>query len=109
MQLAILIAAILLEVVAPLVVSRTELARFVEGEAGTAAVLRSEDEPEVNCGRPLIVVPGTRRIVALAEITARRLRQGDGTSADLVLPLYVGATGARPNRNKVVATGFPDE
>jgi tRNA threonylcarbamoyladenosine biosynthesis protein TsaB len=97
------------EVVAPQVVSRTELARFVEAEADTAALLRSEDEREVNCGRSLVVVPGTRRIVALAEITARRLRQGDGTSADLVLPLYVGATGARPNRNKVVSTGFRDE
>lgn len=97
------------EVVAPQVVSRTEVARFVEAEAGTAAVLRSEDEPEVDCDRPLVVVPGTRRIVVLADITARRLRQGEGTSADLVLPRYVGATGARPNRNKVVTTGFPDE
>lgn len=97
------------EIVAPQVVSRAELVRFVEVEAGTAALLRSEDEPDVNCDRPVIAVSGTRRIVTLAEITARRLQQGDGTSADLVLPLYVGATGARPNRHKVVTAGFSDE
>lgn len=97
------------EIVEPRVIGRGDLATFVDAEAGAAVLVRSEDEPELALGRTLIPVPGVRRITALAEVTASRLRQGGATSADLVLPLYVGATGARPNRNKVVTAGFPDE
>jgi tRNA threonylcarbamoyladenosine biosynthesis protein TsaB len=93
----------------PRVVSRPRLRAMVDAEVGSAALVRSEDEPEVACGRPVVAVPGPQRIAKLAELSAQRLQRGDGSSADLVLPLYVGATGARPNRNKVVTAAFPDE
>lgn len=97
------------EVVAPRVIGRPGLTKFADGEAGAAVLVRSEDEEEVACDRTLIAVPGDRRITTLADVTARRLKAGGATSADLVLPLYVGATGARPNRNKVVTAGFAEE
>lgn len=97
------------EVVPPRVIGRPDLTTFADDEAGAAVLVRSEDEGELACDRRLIAVPGVVRITALAEVTARRLKGGDATSADRVLPLYVGATGARPNRNKVVTAGFADE
>jgi tRNA threonylcarbamoyladenosine biosynthesis protein TsaB len=75
-------AGSLSEVVTPRVVSRSDLADFLHGEAGGAAV---------------------------AAIAASRLQRGEGASADLVLPLYVGSTGARPNRNKVATPIVSDE
>ena len=98
------------EVLQPKVVSRSQLEDFLAGEAGDAVLVRSEDEPYVvSCDRPILAVPGAQRIATLASLAARRLQQGGGSSADRVLPLYVGATGAQPNRNKVVTTTFPDE
>jgi tRNA threonylcarbamoyl adenosine modification protein YeaZ len=57
----------------------------------------------------------SERAARLAAIALDRLAAGEGRPAEQVLPLYVGATGARPNRNKVVvgsaatkaATGAP--
>jgi tRNA threonylcarbamoyladenosine biosynthesis protein TsaB len=97
------------EVVAPRVIARSELSTFLQNEGSSAAVVRSEDEAELACRPASIVVPGRARIAALANIAARSLLRGEGCSADLVLPLYVGATGARPNRNKVATAGFVDE
>jgi tRNA threonylcarbamoyl adenosine modification protein YeaZ len=93
----------------PRVVARTELAGLIDERLGRVVVVRSGDEPEVVCGRPVVTVPGERRITTRAEMSARRLQRGEATSADLVLPLYVGASGARPNRNKVATATFPDE
>jgi tRNA threonylcarbamoyladenosine biosynthesis protein TsaB len=93
----------------PRVVGRSQLAALIDAEAGAAVLVRSQDEPQVICNRPVLAVPGADRLAALVQLSARRLRQGGGSSADLVLPLYVGATGARPNRNKVVTAAFADE
>lgn len=102
-------AGSLSELVAPRVVSRSDLADVLRGDAGGAAVACSQDEPEVLCDRPPFAVPGQHRIATLAAIAASRLQRGEGASADLVLPLYVGSTGARPNRNKVATPIVSDE
>jgi len=96
-------------VLEPQVVGRSELATLIDDRFGNVALVRSGDEPEVVCGRPVVAVPGDRRIATLADLSARRLQRGDGTPADRVLPRYVGTSGAQPNRNKVATAAFPDE
>lgn len=93
----------------PRVMDRPELTDFIRGDAGRAAIVHSGDEDAVIASGPAISVPGAERIATLAKLSAARLRRGEGSSADRVLPLYVGATGARPNRNKVVTAAFVDE
>jgi tRNA threonylcarbamoyladenosine biosynthesis protein TsaB len=96
------------EVSAPRVLARAQLPSFLDVEATDASVVRCEHEPAVDCGRTVIAVAGSR-VGVLAGIAADRLRRGESACADRVLPLYVGATGARPNRNKVASPPSRDE
>jgi len=95
--------------VAPRVLEQSELAAFVQTEAVGAVVVHSEDETKDGCGVASLAVAGPSRMAVLANIAARRLQLGEGVRADRVLPMYVGATGARPNRERVVTAGFADE
>jgi len=102
------VAGSLTEVSAPQVLGSAELQLYLNSEAIDAALVRCEYEPAVDRGRPVIVVPGSRADL-LAGIAADRLRRGEGNRADHVLPLYVGSTSARPNRNKVPSPSSRDE
>jgi tRNA threonylcarbamoyladenosine biosynthesis protein TsaB len=91
------------EVLAPRVVQRAELAQFLRDAAPGARVLRCETEPtiDLDAGAPAIPVlaPRARR---LAEFATSRLGSVHASRAEEVMPLYVGASNARPNRDKVV-------
>lgn len=91
------------EVLAPSVVERAALSEFLRETAPGARALRCESEREItlDAGSPAIAVvaPRARR---LAEFANTRLGSGRARRADEVMPLYVGASNARPNRDKVV-------
>jgi tRNA threonylcarbamoyladenosine biosynthesis protein TsaB len=91
------------EVLAPRVVQRAELAEFLRDAAPGARVLRCETEQAIDldagASAILVVAPRTRR---LAEFATTRLGSTRACRADEVMPFYVGASNARPNRDKVV-------
>jgi len=91
------------EVLAPRVVQRADLAVFLRDAAPGARVLRCETEPaiDLDAGAPgiSVVAPRARR---LAEFAITRLGSARACRAEEVMPLYVGASNARPNRDKVV-------
>jgi tRNA threonylcarbamoyladenosine biosynthesis protein TsaB len=93
----------LAEVIAPRVVERAAISEFLREVAPGARALRCESEREVALDGEAfaiaVVAPRARR---LAEIASARLRSGRARRADEVMPLYVGASHARPNRDKVV-------
>jgi tRNA threonylcarbamoyladenosine biosynthesis protein TsaB len=91
----------LTELVAPRTIAANELDAFLD-DAGAAIVVRCAAERDLALrDRQLLSAPALRA-GRLAEIALARLAAGGGSRADLVMPLYVGASNARPNRNKVV-------
>jgi tRNA threonylcarbamoyladenosine biosynthesis protein TsaB len=91
------------EVLAPRLVERAALSEFLRETAAGATALRCESEREIDLDAGAlaiaVVAPRARR---LAEFASTRLGSGSEQRADEVMPLYVGASHARPNRDKVV-------
>jgi tRNA A37 threonylcarbamoyladenosine modification protein TsaB len=91
------------EIVAPRLVTRAELGEFLLESGAIDCLVRCESEGEVVIDaavRTLLVTPMRAR--RLAEVAQLRFASGLATRADAVMPLYVGASAARPNQNKVV-------
>jgi tRNA threonylcarbamoyladenosine biosynthesis protein TsaB len=94
----------LFERVAPHVAHAAELAdlvaRHTAGHAGIVVGCETEMRPVASAR--YLSIPVHHRVATLVEHASRRLREGAACSADRVMPTYVGAVGARPNRDKVV-------
>lgn len=91
------------EVIAPCVVERAAISEFLRDMAPGACVLRCESEREVTLdGDSSAIAVVAPRALRLAEIASTRLGSGRARRADEVMPLYVGSSHARPNRDKVV-------
>lgn len=88
------------ELVAPRVLPRGGLEAFVSEQKTGVTVLRCATEPDFDLVSAVAIAPADR-MRTLVEYAARRVAEGAGVKASLLLPQYVGATGARPNRNKV--------
>ena len=97
------------ESVAPQTVTSSELGAFLDAAGDGTLVVRCAAERHIaTYGRRTLSTPAPRA-ARLAEIARARLAAGRGSRADLVMPLYVGASNARPNRNKVVIAPDGDE
>ena len=83
---------------APTLTSAVELARLLERWGGSWVVYGDRELRDlVGLDREVT----EKRAGVLARIGAERLARGAVAAAERVLPLYVGASVARPNRNRV--------
>jgi len=91
-----------IELCAPRTVARSELAEFLSDNARDAAIVRTAGEREIESDGHIVLEAPALRAGRLAMIARAQLAAGRGARADSVMPLYVGPSNARPNRNKVV-------
>lgn len=94
--------------VEPSVVEETDLEGLLAEEPYAAAALCVDAATLDAVGRERFPTASGRcievaahRAEVLAAIGARRIAAGGGEDAERVLPLYIGGSGARPNRNRV--------
>jgi len=100
------------EIAAPRVADAAELGAVLGAGPYAGASLCVDAETVDQLGRSwldaaaqrVIVVPSHRADV-LARVGAARIADGAGVEAERVLPLYVGGSSARPNRNRVASLG----
>jgi tRNA threonylcarbamoyladenosine biosynthesis protein TsaB len=86
---------------APRLVARSEIGDVLTGEPVT--IVHCESETPLRCDQSQFAAPANRTGL-LAGWAARRVAEGAGMPAAALLPLYVGASHAQPNRNKVLVS-----